>query len=67
MTEIASLDELRELSDSILKEAKKQGAEQAQVTVNSNENIATRYGEKHITQNTQRNSVNFTLRIQIGQ
>lgn len=67
MVYVNSFDNLSELTKEILSEAKKQGAEQAQVLVFSNENIATRYGEKHITQNTQQNSVGFSLRTQIGE
>lgn len=66
MVFVNSIEELSELAKEILSEAKKQGAEQAQVVIFSNENIATRYGEKHITQNTQRNSVGFSLSTQIG-
>lgn len=67
MVEIHDLEKLREMANLIISEAKKQGAEQAQVIVYSNENIATRYGEKHITQNTQRNSIDFNLITKIGQ
>ena len=67
MTQIASLESLQDWAQLILKEARTQGADQAQVIITSQENIGTRFGEKHITQNTQRNQINFLLRTQIGQ
>lgn len=67
MVDIKEFDFLNEIAQRILEEAKKQGAEHAQVFVTSSENIATRFGEGHITQNTQRNTLDFILRSQIGE
>ncbi len=66
MVDIKTFDELAEIAKELLSESKAQGADAAQVTVYSNENIATRYGEKHITQNTLRNTTEFQLQLQIG-
>ncbi|MHA2090158.1 MAG: TldD/PmbA family protein [Candidatus Kariarchaeaceae archaeon] len=67
MVEVHEFDRLQELASTILAEVKNHGADNAQVLVQSNENIATRYGEKHITQNTQSNTIGFSLQAQIGQ
>lgn len=66
MVDIKTFDELAEIAKELLSESKAQGADAAQVAVYSNENIATRYGEKHITQNTLRNTTEFQLQLQIG-
>ncbi|MHA2504443.1 MAG: TldD/PmbA family protein, partial [Candidatus Kariarchaeaceae archaeon] len=66
MVYIHEFDELHEIAQNIVTIAKEAGAEQAHVAVFSNENIATRFGESHITQNTQSNSVGFSLQSQIG-
>ncbi|MHA2252194.1 MAG: TldD/PmbA family protein, partial [Candidatus Kariarchaeaceae archaeon] len=67
MVKVHEFDQLQELASVILSEVKNQGGDHAQVLVQSNENIATRYGEKHITQNTQSNTIGFSLQAQIGQ
>ncbi|MCY3412166.1 MAG: TldD/PmbA family protein [Candidatus Heimdallarchaeota archaeon] len=66
MVNVHEFDRMQEKASSILSLAKKHGADQAEVIVSSTENIATRYGEGHITQNTMRNSLSFNLRTQIG-
>ena len=58
---------MEELANIILRAAKSQGAEHAQVTVNSIVEIGTRFGENHITQNVYDIKTEFTLKTQIGQ
>ena len=66
MAEIKTFDELAEFAKEILAESRAQGANAAQVQMYSSENIATRYGEKHITQNTLRSSTDFGLQVTVG-
>lgn len=61
------MDRLNELAKEVLEESKRQGAEHATVFFNEVENIGTRFGEKHITQNVYRTTQNFTLKTQIGE
>jgi len=67
MVYVHEFDTLQETAQKILEEAKSQGVDSAQIVVSSTENIATRFGESHITQNTQSNSLQFALRSVIGE
>ena len=60
------LDRLEELAKTILSIAKEKGAEHSQVSVTQLRSIGTRYGESHITQNTDISKLLFRLELQIG-
>ncbi|OLS23877.1 MAG: hypothetical protein HeimC2_24860 [Candidatus Heimdallarchaeota archaeon LC_2] len=60
-------ENLIEISQKLLEEAKKQGAEHSQVRIFDNFSIGTRFGENHITQNVTTNTQSFELKTQIGQ
>ena len=60
------MEKLRELAKDILSKAKAKGAENAQVTLTQLRSIGTRYGESHITQNTDIKKLLFRLELQVG-
>ncbi len=57
---------LTEISKLIIEEAKKQGADNSQVSISRIKNIGTRFGENHITQNVSRNTTEIKLITQIA-
>ncbi len=65
MTEVK--ERLEELAKLILDRAKQMGADHAHVNVFSEEDIGTRFGENHITQNVSETRTGFFLKTQVGQ
>lgn len=60
-------EKLTEIAQTILAEAKNQGAQHAQVRIFDNFSMETRFGENHITQNITTTTQSFELKTQIGQ
>ncbi|RMG30185.1 MAG: TldD/PmbA family protein [Methanobacteriota archaeon] len=60
-------ERLEELAKMILDKAKQMGADHAHVNIFTSEDIGTRFGENHITQNVYETSTGFFLKTQIGQ
>ncbi|MCH8907961.1 MAG: TldD/PmbA family protein, partial [Candidatus Heimdallarchaeota archaeon] len=60
------MTDLEELAKEILTIAKSKGADHAQVSLTETKDIGSRFGESHITQNVNVNSLTFSLRTQIG-